>query len=784
MPRYQNCLTRNRFMTKEEGNVNCVACDKQIAGCKLAETVTYIGAPQFIGLVMVNTDYSKTMIKMVKKINYYASQCRVELLTDLLPNKDRLGYNNEFDSTRDYRYEAGFAVRFRAIKYGSRDMIKFSAIKRTAIEDLPHGVQCFLGGVKKDSLVMWKQSFPQEFHLGYAVNSKNRRLYDRFRFAYPSSCEAFLTLPGETRELPVIEDEDEQNDLALQELKKCHRPDGTESECAGTVSAFAQGNPFSLPASCLDVYVGDCSMYTKCLDKIKGCGASGYALGFGYFFCEAFKEKDAWEAMDAAGQKWALGTQTCLQRSIIQSGLLETQPATCSAIKDTAFALHGACYVRNDFCDIIFGNIEVIYSVLYDSTVYGDEAWAQVCDALRHCAATDNNLKVRVVWAAFEDQCPMVPKSRSGGASSNQMSYSVFPNGMELACLKDTPWGAFDVSEYADPFRDDWVAPVVDGCEPSRCCGRGKGGVICNAVDDSVLPTNAISRYYTAGDFMSSFEYKEGSDKGMIIYSDDRITTRKKMARKNQFFRLDARIVECVDRLQSAYFSSKTVTGSDAYDSLYGIDIKTAYRTKREALAKFALNPHTETYPSRFQTGAAVRVEFSADSQAMDVPLCEFQTLCLQGSVGKMGKNDPSDVKLVADRLKELGYGPFLMQCLAALPTFSLLEGITYRHVCSCTQNQLKFASDLVKNLIDNPNVGIAGLQRLGSFHGRSRCSSALLHPLARTPPSSRGLCKLAMTRTSGSRQATRQGGSVCLAGTPALALKTTTNTTGARPGT
>lgn len=34
----------------------------------------------------------------------------------------------------------------------------------------------------------------------------------------------------------------------------------------------------------------DCSFYTRCVERNKPCGSSGYALGYGYHFCSAFSQ--------------------------------------------------------------------------------------------------------------------------------------------------------------------------------------------------------------------------------------------------------------------------------------------------------------------------------------------------------------------------------------------------------------------------------------------------------------------------------------------------------------
>ena len=62
----------------------------------------------------------------------------------------------------------------------------------------------------------------------------------------------------------------------------------------------------------------DCSFYTACLGKVGSCGAGGYALGFGKFYCEAFTADEVYGGLDVNGKRWVDGTATCLKRSIIQ----------------------------------------------------------------------------------------------------------------------------------------------------------------------------------------------------------------------------------------------------------------------------------------------------------------------------------------------------------------------------------------------------------------------------------------------------------------------------------
>lgn len=86
----------------------------------------------------------------------------------------------------------------------------------------------------------------------------------------------------------------------------------------------------------------ECGFYTDCLETHYPCGDDGYALGYGFKYCQRFSEYEGCD--DQYWKDWVNGTLSCLQQSLVP--VVETNPdlLTCDGIKSTAFDSHPKCY--------------------------------------------------------------------------------------------------------------------------------------------------------------------------------------------------------------------------------------------------------------------------------------------------------------------------------------------------------------------------------------------------------------------------------------------------------
>jgi hypothetical protein len=96
------------------------------------------------------------------------------------------------------------------------------------------------------------------------------------------------------------------------------------------------------------------------------CGDTGYALGFGEYFCNKYTNNIG--GFTPAGQNWVYNVMTCLQNALIPA---LTCDVTCPAIETAAFASHAPCYLQAGVCDLDPGDWAQIMSIVGgDSRTY------------------------------------------------------------------------------------------------------------------------------------------------------------------------------------------------------------------------------------------------------------------------------------------------------------------------------------------------------------------------------------------------------------------------------
>jgi len=103
----------------------------------------------------------------------------------------------------------------------------------------------------------------------------------------------------------------------------------------------------------------------RCADNFQnnsqGCGADGYALGYGAKYAEIFMW-ETYEIVEPSTQEFLVQNLICLQDRFI----FDTTPQmTCDELWSHAFASHVECYIESGACDLpvvdlarIFASIE------------------------------------------------------------------------------------------------------------------------------------------------------------------------------------------------------------------------------------------------------------------------------------------------------------------------------------------------------------------------------------------------------------------------------------------
>jgi hypothetical protein len=86
-----------------------------------------------------------------------------------------------------------------------------------------------------------------------------------------------------------------------------------------------------------------CTFYLDCLeDRNYDCGASGYPLGYGQYYCEQFTA--AKPQLSPAGQTWVSDTMLCLQTALVPEATGAANAVVgCSALYTLAFSTHAMC---------------------------------------------------------------------------------------------------------------------------------------------------------------------------------------------------------------------------------------------------------------------------------------------------------------------------------------------------------------------------------------------------------------------------------------------------------
>jgi hypothetical protein len=153
---------------------------------------------------------------------------------------------------------------------------------------------------------------------------------------------------------------------------------------ASDVPCDADGETYPDAASCADPVPGNCSFYSACLEPEHACGESGYALGYGERYCDAFANDTGFSP---AGSAWMESTMICLQRHLAAMSADAVASMSCTTLTDDAFASHPACYTQPgaSICDLAPSDVFVVLHTISASDLFSTRALKQEASVARTC---------------------------------------------------------------------------------------------------------------------------------------------------------------------------------------------------------------------------------------------------------------------------------------------------------------------------------------------------------------------------------------------------------------
>lgn len=159
---------------------------------------------------------------------------------------------------------------------------------------------------------------------------------------------------------------------------RCVRAVTSDTPCT------ADGETYPDAASCADPIPNNCSYYSACLEPELACGESGYALGYGERYCDAFANDTGFSA---AGAAWRDNTMICLQRHLASESPASVAAMSCTTLTDDAFDSHPACYTQpgSSICDLPPSDVLVVLHTISVSDLFSERALVQEAAVARTC---------------------------------------------------------------------------------------------------------------------------------------------------------------------------------------------------------------------------------------------------------------------------------------------------------------------------------------------------------------------------------------------------------------
>ena len=189
-----------------------------------------------------------------------------------------------------------------------------------------------------------------------------------------------------------------------------------------------------------------------------------------------------------------------------------------------------------------------------------------------------------------------------------------YPSGLTVPSVEETM--TFDTDEFANPFESDLSVPLLDACAPDSCCAAGQ-----RCADGR--PMAQLSENFQVYEFLSP-----SAGTLSVAYP-----VRGRTVRRARFFRVDPRVVECLQRVRS--FMNEPVVVLDGYHTAQDArargqarDYHRSGKAARVALAQdntaarmveLAFHAVRLCAPLFESTGQGMGVGLYADSVSVDV---------------------------------------------------------------------------------------------------------------------------------------------------------------------
>ncbi len=170
-----------------------------------------------------------------------------------------------------------------------------------------------------------------------------------------------------------------------------------------------------------------CSFYVDCLEANTSCGSEGYALAYGYHYCNVFLDLDS--ELTEKGLKWRDSTMQCLQRKLVPFAIDERlHPVSCDRIEQFAFKTHAPCYTqkKNSICFLDpIKDLPAIMTSIAVKDLLTSESKDQVLKVAQIC--------VKQVRAKLEGTQPLNLKPSYDGETDQNLRFW-----LELAKARDS----------------------------------------------------------------------------------------------------------------------------------------------------------------------------------------------------------------------------------------------------------------------------------------------------------------------------------------------------------
>ncbi|OWF52565.1 uncharacterized protein LOC110447600 [Mizuhopecten yessoensis] len=335
---------------------------------------------------------------------------------------------------------------------------------------------------------------------------------------------------------------------------KCNGPD-VYSNCScdpnrpqTQIETTAMSPRPTLPPWCFSPDGQTCSWYRECLEERYHCEGTdaAYAISYAEKFCDLYSNH--YRSFSVDGQQWIDAVRKCLQVGLVPV-LRPWVSATCSEIKNRAFASHTNCYTGPSsgisFCSLslgdrwkVFWTIKSAFIGSFVETLKG--IWDTMYKCLRYnsnpVSVGNNNVEVTHIFVKKQDFMERNPDEFAGKAidyiavnekwdlkAMTWFSYSGLPNN-DTGRLSDfridvilASKRAFDlnapnaidvnttetVMSFANSVRNGQIRLTVDGARVDVLSMEACADIECSRTFiEVVAPVNTGTRPKISGIFV------------------------------------------------------------------------------------------------------------------------------------------------------------------------------------------------------------------------------------------------------------------------------------------